>query len=291
MLLDTIIQTALRLLRDHSVEGVRARRRVAAATAMACFLLVLLAIVGFADVVLVLCALLALVTAVIAISFVVHRHAAQLRRRGRQIRRGARTACAEVRTRAAFYRAQTWRDAAKVSSRVVGIARSRARLLRHHGFAAVACAQRFGETLRGHYGARAAYGDRRSEATALNALGSELRRKGEFERAAEQHRMALALVRAVGDQRAEALTLNNLALAIDRGGGSRGAIEMFEQAAAMLSDLGDEEHEGQVMANLALAFRRHGSEQRCVGALEAALAKLNPQTNAYRKVDQLRRAS
>jgi hypothetical protein len=45
------------------------------------------------------------------------------------------------------------------------------------------------------------------------------------------------------------------------------------------------------MANLALAFRRHGSEQRCVGALEAALAKLNPQTNAYRKVDQLRRAS
>ena len=103
--------------------------------------------------------------------------------------------------------------------------------------------------------------------------------------------MALALVRAVGDQRAEALTLNNLALAIDRGGGSRGAIEMFEQAAAMLRDLGDEEYEGQVMANLALAFRRHGSEQRCVGALETALAKLNPQTNAYRKVDQLRRAS
>jgi tetratricopeptide (TPR) repeat protein len=178
-----------------------------------------------------------------------------------------------------------------LSSRVVGIARSYAHLLRRHGFAAVACTQRFGETLRSRYGTRDAYRDPRSQAIALNALGSELRRKGEFAQAAEQHRMALALFRAVGDQRAEALTLNNLALAIDRSGDYRAAIEMFEQATAMLRDLGDEEYEGQVMANLALAFRRHGSEQRCAGALEAALAKLNPQTNAYRKVDQLRRAS
>jgi hypothetical protein len=46
-----------------------------------------------------------------------------------------------------------------------------------------------------------------------------------------------------------------------------------------------------VIANLALAFRRRGSEERSAEVLELALEKLNPESQAYQKVEGLRRAS
>ena len=131
---------------------------------------------------------------------------------------------------------------------------------------------------------------REGEALRANAAGAQLRRDGSYVEAAEQHRIALELYRELGDRRSEALTLNNLALPLDRSGDS-GALALFEQAAATLGELGEEQEEGEVIANLALAFRRRGSDERSAEVLEIALGKLNPESQAYQKVEGLRRAS
>jgi hypothetical protein len=128
------------------------------------------------------------------------------------------------------------------------------------------------------------------EALRANTAGAQLRRDGAYPQAAEQHRAALAIFRELGDRRSEALTLNNLALALDRAG-DHGALELFEEAAGILGELGEKQQEGEVIANLALAFRRRGSEERSAEVLELALEKLNPESQAYRKVEELRRAS
>lgn len=135
--------------------------------------------------------------------------------------------------------------------------------------------------------------DPHRQALRLNALGVQLRRDGDREQAAEQHRAALAIVRELGDRRAEALTLNNLALAlVHTEGGVAAAVQDFEQALIILRELGDEEHEGQVIANLALVRRRQGRDEDAESLLNAALDKLPPESPAYRQVEeQLRRAS
>ena len=132
--------------------------------------------------------------------------------------------------------------------------------------------------------------DRQREALRLNATGTRLRRAGAYGDAAEQHRQALTLFHDLGDQHSEALTLSNLALALDHAGDET-ALELFEEAATTLGALGDEEHEGQVIANLALAFRRRGETEKSEDALDTALTKLRPESDAYRKVQSLRRAS
>ena len=135
--------------------------------------------------------------------------------------------------------------------------------------------------------------DEHREARRLNQLGAQLRRNGDYEQAAQQHRAALAIVHALDDRRVEALTLNNLALAlVHTRGGVPTAVEHFEQALVLLGELGDEEREGQVIANLAFVRRRQGRDEDADSLLSAALDKLPPESSAYRQVeDQLRRAS
>jgi tetratricopeptide (TPR) repeat protein len=128
------------------------------------------------------------------------------------------------------------------------------------------------------------------EALHANAAGAQLRREGAYVEAAQQHRAALSIFRELGDRRSEALTLNNLALALDRAG-EPGALDLFEESAAILGELGEKQQEGEVIANLALAFRRRGSEERSAEVLELALEKLSPESQAYQKVEGLRRAS
>lgn len=127
----------------------------------------------------------------------------------------------------------------------------------------------------------------------LNELGAQLRREGDYEEAAQQHRAALGILRELGDRRTEALTLNNLALAlVHTTGGVPQAVQHFEQAAVVLHELGDEEHEGQVIANLAFVRRRQGRDEDAESLLHAALDKLPPDSSAYHQVEeQLRRAS
>ncbi len=133
---------------------------------------------------------------------------------------------------------------------------------------------------------------RGNEAMRLNTLGAQLRREGEHERAADQHRAALAIVRDLGDEHNEALTLNNLALAVVHTDGLDAAVEHFEQALTVLRALGDEEHEGRVIANLGFIHRSHGRSEEAEPLLHAALDKLPADSTAYRRVEeQLRRAS
>ena len=130
------------------------------------------------------------------------------------------------------------------------------------------------------------------EAVRLNALGSRLRREGDAEGAAEQHRAALHFFRATGDRRAEALTLNNVGLALASAGEDGTAVEHFEAAVAMLDELGDRHHEGQVLANLGVTHLRHGRTDEAMATLQTALEKLDPASPAARQVEeQLRRAS
>jgi tetratricopeptide (TPR) repeat protein len=134
--------------------------------------------------------------------------------------------------------------------------------------------------------------DRRGQAVGLNERGAQLRREGEYEQAAEQHRAALEIARELGDRRMEALTLNNLALAVVHTGGVTTAVEYFDEALVLLRDLGDEEHEGQVIANLGFIRHRQGRDEDAASLLSEALEKLPPESPAYRHVEkQLRRAS
>jgi tetratricopeptide (TPR) repeat protein len=133
--------------------------------------------------------------------------------------------------------------------------------------------------------------DRQHQALRFNELGAQLRRQGKHELAAQQHRAALAIVRALGDRRAEALTLNNLALALAHTGDAT-ALQHFEQSLVVLRELGDVEHEGRVIANLGFVHRRQGRREEAENLLRAALDKLPAESSAHRRVEeQLRRAS
>lgn len=133
--------------------------------------------------------------------------------------------------------------------------------------------------------------DPHRRAQELNQLGARLRREGDPEQAAEQHREALEIVRDLGDQRAEALTLNSLGLALAHSGSERAAVEYLEQAVDVLRELGDEEHEGQAIANLGLVYRRQGQVDEAATLLQEALEKLPPSSPAHRRVeDELGRA-
>src|SRR5205823_14235598 len=134
--------------------------------------------------------------------------------------------------------------------------------------------------------------DPKREALRLNAAGSELRRTGRYDEAAECHRRALDILRALDDRRAVALTESNLALALSHAGDDHWAIGLFEEAAATLRELGDHEHGAQVMANLGLMHRRHGRREEGDNVLQLALNDLSPASSAYHTFEaELRRAS
>jgi tetratricopeptide (TPR) repeat protein len=130
------------------------------------------------------------------------------------------------------------------------------------------------------------------QARELNELGARLRRQGEHEQAAEQHREALEILRDLGDEQAEALTLNNLALALAQGGAEAEAVQHLEQARVVLHELGDEQHEARVIANLGIVYRRQGNTEEAVSLLHEALDRLPPASPAYRQIEEeLQRAS
>jgi tetratricopeptide (TPR) repeat protein len=253
-----------------------------------------------AGVVLVIVATAATAVCLLGAAALFRRHGGRLRGLGAQLRiRGGETsrrtirAAGESSTRAAAWSGPVLRRARfETSARVRAAHRGVTAATRSVVSAtAASAAEARGAATSARDRARASMVvEQRRRAVRANTLGVQLRREGDFAAAAEQHQRALELFRAIGDRRAEALTLNTLALAVERTGDPR-AIELFEEAATILGELGDEESEGQVIANLALAFRRRGQEQESDEALETALAKLEPQSNAYRKAERLRRAS
>jgi tetratricopeptide (TPR) repeat protein len=119
--------------------------------------------------------------------------------------------------------------------------------------------------------------DRGKEAGRLNARGVELRRQGDPAGAVEAHRAALEIAHEAGDPSAQAMTLNNLGLALAHTGDERAAIDHFDASVAILREIDDAHHEGR---------------EQAVYCLEAALDRLQPDSRAFRHVqEQLRRAS
>jgi tetratricopeptide (TPR) repeat protein len=202
----------------------------------------------------------------------------ELRRRGRRVGHRARESAAAAPQRADALFARALRAYALA---VYRLQNRTAYALRTDGAVATSLSR-----LRGHPT------ERRQEALELNELGARLRREGAPDQAAEQHRVALEIVRDLGDEQAEALTLNNLALALAQGGAEEEAVEHLERALLVLREIGDEEHEGLVIANLGSVHRRQGHSEEAVHLLHQALDKLPPESTAYRQVEEeLRRAS
>ena len=134
--------------------------------------------------------------------------------------------------------------------------------------------------------------DRGKEAGRLNARGVELRRQGDATGAVAAHRAALEIAQEAGDPSTEAMTLNNLGLALAHTGDERAAIDHFDASVAILREIDDAHHEGQVLANLGFLHGRSGRQEQAVYCLEAALDRLEPDSRAFRHVqEQLRRAS
>jgi hypothetical protein len=276
-------------LRVDSPQGAQMRRRAAATAAMATFLLTLLAVAGLLEIVLLGVAVAALGVSAVGAVLIARRH-------------GASAAEVGTRTAAGIFRAASRRGGAARASLTAGIPHVRTGYVR--GQAAVARTLTTGVTHAQHQVREAAARARehgaawpirtpevvRDEALHANAEGARLRRERFYAEAAEQHRVALSLFRDLGDRRSEALTLNSLALALDRADDPT-ALGVFEQAATILNELGEEQYEGEVIANLALAFRRRGREERSDEVLELALGKLNPESRAYHRIEELRRAS
>jgi hypothetical protein len=290
--------TALwQLLHSDSPRGQIARRRAAALGAMGTFLLVLLAVMGLLHVLLMLVGGVAALATVVAGARALRGRSTGLGTLGRTaVGRARRTlgsagAVAE-RTRPRLERAA--RRGLEDARRSVGDGRRQvgsvsARIQDAAGRQLGTIVREAQEQQASAWSARTP-DTRHREALRANAKGVQLRRDGASAQAAEEHRLALAVFRDLGDRRSEALTLNNLALALDRSGDAA-ALELFEEAATILGELGEEQREGEVIANLALSFRRRGSEERSAEVLEIALGKLEPDSQAYRKVESLRRAS
>ena len=94
------------------------------------------------------------------------------------------------------------------------------------------------------------FGDRRSEGTALNNLGSALCSVRRFEEAIAAHLMATEIYRETGDRRGEGSALNNLGLVLLEVRRFDEAISAHQQAADIFRETGDRHGEGAALNNL-----------------------------------------
>ena len=277
-----------RLACEDSTDGKTLRRRIAAIDAMVLLFCGFLVAIGLG--VVVLAFLAALLIAVAALLLV-----AALPRARQWVGCSMPTWRSHGRTARAFI-APRWREARRSSVSAFAFGRRRASALAAAAFESGSRAgrelARAGSASAVRVASRLSAGDPKREALRLNAVGSELRRSGRFDEAAECHRRALEILRELDDRRAVALTESNLALALSHAGDDHWAIGLFEEAAATLRELGDQEHEAQIMANLGLAHRRHGRAEEAESMLRLALTKLSPASSAYRTIEsELVRAS
>jgi tetratricopeptide (TPR) repeat protein len=252
---DTIPENARAAL-ELTAQGAQLRRRAIAVGGFGLLVLGFLVAIGLGK----LIALLLLLVLAVAIAFLVGR---TLRRRGGTIRHA---------TGAAVHSA-----AGSIQSAAGTAARRPVDGLR---------------TRKTQWRERSKERDLGKEAGRLNARGVELRRKGDPAGAVEAHRAALQIAHEAGDPSTEAMTLNNLGLALAHTGDERAAIDHFDASVAILREIDDAHHEGQVLANLGFLHGRSGRDEQAVYCLEAALDRLEPDSRAFRHVqEQLRRAS
>jgi len=263
------------LLRAHSGEAERARRRLGVGLALAVLLSGLLTAVGLAIVVLGTSLLVVALVSAIAAARALSRNRRRLQQSAlsfvtsltRTSSRGGRRFGMLLRTRASSLLRTSVARASQLRTVVEGwIARSI-------------------ETRRTRASLQVKQIDVQREALRLNSAGTRQRRSGAPAAAIELHTRALELLRGTHDLRAVALTQSNLALALSQIGDDRAATSLFEQAAGTVRELGDREHEGRIMANLALAHRRHGRLEQYEDSLRIALTKLRRDSTAYKRIE------
>ncbi|MGW7205446.1 tetratricopeptide repeat protein [Streptomyces sp. NPDC054837] len=109
-------------------------------------------------------------------------------------------------------------------------------------------------------------GDRQSEASSWNNLGSALQEAGRAEEAIEAHTRARDLYQAAGDHHREGMAWNNLGLALHDAGRAEEAIDAYTRARDLHQATGDHQREGMAWNSLGLALLQAGRTQEAIGA-------------------------
>ena len=136
-------------------------------------------------------------------------------------------------------------------------------------------ARRFDEAITAHQRAAALFtelGDRHGEAVALNRLGSALQEARRFDEAITAHQQALALFTELGDRHGEAGSLGNLGSALRKVRRFDEAITAHQQAAALFTELGDRDDEAGSLANFGVALQEARRFDEAITAHQQALA-------------------
>jgi tetratricopeptide (TPR) repeat protein len=81
-------------------------------------------------------------------------------------------------------------------------------------------------------------GDRQGEAVALNNLGSNAERRGDYDEAERLYRESLAIMREVGHRQGEAVALNNLGSNAERRGDYDEAERLHRESVRIKNGIG-----------------------------------------------------
>jgi tetratricopeptide (TPR) repeat protein len=115
-------------------------------------------------------------------------------------------------------------------------------------------------------------GDRTAEAAALTSLGVVEWRRGRFQQADSNLRLALRLYRDSGDRAGMAAALGNLGLVELKRGRYQQAIRHYQQALALYREVGDRIGEARALGCLGDVDRRQGRYQQAAEHNRQALA-------------------
>lgn len=112
--------------------------------------------------------------------------------------------------------------------------------------------------------------DKGGEAIVLNNLGSCYLLSGDLAKAEVLYLQSIVLRRAVKDRRGEGNVLNNLGQVYARRDNYAKAVETLEQALAIRRELGDKTGEAVTLRNLGKSYRELGDKPKAVGYYEQA---------------------
>ncbi|MFD4398565.1 tetratricopeptide repeat protein [Kitasatospora sp. NPDC058478] len=117
-------------------------------------------------------------------------------------------------------------------------------------------------------------GNRRTEADAMNGLGTVHRRSEQFDAAIEQYSRALELARSIGAQREQAAALRGLGQTAHSVADTSAARNHLNQAAALARQIGAVEEEASACETLAELHLRSGRRSEARTAAERAIELL-----------------
>lgn len=107
-------------------------------------------------------------------------------------------------------------------------------------------------------------GERRSEADALDHIGTSYLQLGEYRKALEFYSQSLPLWNSLGDQRAEAVTLNNIARAYSSLSDYKKALEHYDRSLSLSRAVGDRRTEGTTLNNIGAVYADLGDYRKAL---------------------------